>query len=606
MLSWDDIRTIQPAFLASSLSQCATMIRKSHELRKEIHDMRKPLWMGLGGIACSGRMKKVEQSLSYVNEAWEFFGKILTNLHYRLSKVCAVRDEALTRIALNGFTVDHPGRVRDMFDQGQAPQVQAVVGIDRKQMLKETQVLVDTALRQAEQAQQCAIDESKALIRGNYDAICEVGAQYPSILSIFGSSATPTSLPEHERMFGVVSMSPEKAAFWWASKTSEEQEKLLHSYPEFLGLLGGIPANIRDSANRRVLKKKIDEVERELPKARKQYQELNKKLSETPETSRDYTDIAGKWGKASALYTSLQQRRDAYLAIRYSIGFDKNWKDVTKGGPERQLVSFKDVGQAGARRPQAVVSVGNLDTAQTVGVFVPGMGTTVSGELVSHTSNAAYMHSRVEKELIRAGKRDEVAMVAWLGYDPASNVTDLTGFGDSRIREGGRDLASFLEGLDAQRKMSTGAPITNLIVAGHSQGSTVSSQAMMDVKPGIVRHYIAYGTPGMRGAGWDLNTGMEATGTSQSNHVLSIRGDIIDIPNAVNGGNLGEEYNILGYNPRVDPHFDHHTYPSQGGVSLGTPVKNHSAYVQPHHTVATNDFVDIMTRDAPPRHWRRK
>ncbi|MFJ9448661.1 hypothetical protein ACIRRH_43795 [Kitasatospora sp. NPDC101235] len=51
---------------------------------------------------------------------------------------------------------------------------------------------------------------------------------------------------------------PQKSADWWKSLTPEQQSSYLALYPDKVGQLDGLPATVRDEANRLALDQELD------------------------------------------------------------------------------------------------------------------------------------------------------------------------------------------------------------------------------------------------------------------------------------------------------------------------------------------------------------
>src|SRR5699024_1176821 len=109
---------------------------------------------------------------------------------------------------------------------------------------------------------------------------------------------------------------------------------------------------------------------------------------------------------------------------------------------------------------QAVVSVGNPDTADNVNVYVPGTAAElndIGGDLHRAETMATDAHEASDRP---------TASVMWLGYDAPDTVADAV---LERYAEGAAaDLSRFTDGL---RATSEDGP-ANLTMTGHSYGST--------------------------------------------------------------------------------------------------------------------------------------
>ena len=97
------------------------------------------------------------------------------------------------------------------------------------------------------------------------------------------------------------------------------------------------------------------------------------------------------------------------------------------------------------------MAIGNVDTADHVATYAPGMSTNPADSLKLCLKQAR----RIERET-GSVSRDTVATVTWLGYDAPAALGD-PGWAEvastRRAETGARLLSSFQEGLHASRAM---------------------------------------------------------------------------------------------------------------------------------------------------------
>ncbi|MFC7755536.1 alpha/beta hydrolase [Tsukamurella soli] len=143
-------------------------------------------------------------------------------------------------------------------------------------------------------------------------------------------------------------------------------------------------------------------------------------------------------------------------------------RDPVTGAPlPVQLFEFDPAAYGGDG--VAVVSVGDLDTADNVGVIVPGMGTTVSS-IATLGPSAARLYSAART----SAPAETDATVVWIGYDAPSGPRALAQVVTSeRARRGGDELRADLRDIAAMR----GARDPHLVVFAHSYGSTTMGYA---------------------------------------------------------------------------------------------------------------------------------
>ncbi|MEN1974764.1 alpha/beta hydrolase [Cellulomonas sp. P4] len=256
---------------------------------------------------------------------------------------------------------------------------------------------------------------------------------------------------------------PADAAAWWRSLTPEHQARVLARHPEWVGNLDGIPFAVRDQANRVLLDRYREEL--------------------TAQREALLAD-ADSWDADTA---GVLIRLDEKLA-----GLDAVERALA-AHPGRKLLLL-DI--AGDHQLKAAVAVGDVDAAAHVGVFVPGFTTTVAGSLEDHVASIEDLTSRARAESRAHGDQGDVAVVAWLGYEAPqwSDLPDLAGrfvTSDDVARDGGRDLAGFLRGVDAARDLQH----PRLTALGHSYGSTTTGFAMRE-QTGLDAA-VVFGSPGL-------------------------------------------------------------------------------------------------------------
>ncbi|WP_432991363.1 alpha/beta fold hydrolase [Dactylosporangium sp. CA-233914] len=137
---------------------------------------------------------------------------------------------------------------------------------------------------------------------------------------------------------------------------------------------------------------------------------------------------------------------------------------------------------------RALEIVGDLATARTVVVLVPGVDTTAANfdrglGGVERRAPAWQAHRLADEIAARGG--NGIAVVAWLGYHPPHGV------GLDAARE---DLAA--AGAAALREFVSRLPGERIVVVGHSYGSTVAGLAARRLDP-RVSDVVALGSPGL-------------------------------------------------------------------------------------------------------------
>ncbi|THA65009.1 hypothetical protein E6R60_33550 [Streptomyces sp. A0642] len=213
--------------------------------------------------------------------------------------------------------------------------------------------------------------------------------------------------------------SPAARAEWWAGLTDEQREEYLAVYPDQIGNLDGIPALIRDTANRDNLQLLIGKLEGR-------------------DDERSETQLAG----LREIDRQLQAGRQ----------------------PPMYLLGIGDEGNG-----RAIVSYGNPDTARNVAAYVPGLNTSLDADFAKNDLKRARDTAIGAREM---DPNSSTASIVWLGYDAPQAPSDapLGNFdvmGESNARAGAGAYNRFMAGISATNQH--GDPHVTAI--GHSYGS---------------------------------------------------------------------------------------------------------------------------------------
>ncbi len=213
--------------------------------------------------------------------------------------------------------------------------------------------------------------------------------------------------------------SPEARRDWWAGLTQEQREEYLAVYPDQIGNLDGIPALVRDAANRDNLQLLIGKLEGR-------------------DDERSMTQLAG------------------LREIDRQLGAGRQ--------PPMFLLGIGDEGNG-----RAIVSFGNPDTARNVAAYVPGLGTSLDMDFAENDLK------RARDTAIGAAEMDPdspTASMVWLGYDaPQVAFSDVAGSfdvaGEGAARLGASGYNEFMTGLSATNQHDD----PHVTAIGHSYGS---------------------------------------------------------------------------------------------------------------------------------------
>ncbi|NUW04294.1 alpha/beta hydrolase [Streptomyces sp. CAI 127] len=239
--------------------------------------------------------------------------------------------------------------------------------------------------------------------------------------------------------------SPAERKAWWAGLTDEQREEYLAVYPDQIGNLDGIPALVRDAANRDNLQLLMGKLE-----------------------GRDDADSATK------------------LAALREI--DRQLRLVPEvGDPPMYLLGIGDQGNG-----RAIVSYGNPDTSRNVAAYVPGLNTSLDEEFAEGDLKRA-------RDLSIASNRHgaPAAAITWLGYDAPQSPDGLRSLAvavDGRAEEGGRAFHEFMGGIKAANDHED----PHMTAIGHSYGSrTVGGAAQHPGGIPGVDEIVFVGSPGV-------------------------------------------------------------------------------------------------------------
>ncbi|MEU0135038.1 alpha/beta hydrolase [Streptomyces sp. NPDC006296] len=239
--------------------------------------------------------------------------------------------------------------------------------------------------------------------------------------------------------------SPEARRDWWAGLTQEQREEYLAVYPDQIGNLDGIPALVRDAANRDNLRLLIGELDGR-------------------DDEKSMTQLAGL------------REIDRQLSA-----------EPKPGEPPMLLLGISDEGNG-----RAIVSYGNPDTSRNVAAYVPGLNTSLDEDFAKNDLK------RARDTAIGARYHDpSSAVIAWLGYDAPQLVDGFSSFavaGDGRAVQGGTRFNEFTAGLSATNENCD----PHMTAIGHSYGSRTVGAATQQAGgiPGV-DDIVLVGSPGV-------------------------------------------------------------------------------------------------------------
>jgi pimeloyl-ACP methyl ester carboxylesterase len=318
---------------------------------------------------------------------------------------------------------------------------------------------------------------------------------------------------------------PEHVADWWAGLDPMERNAYLEAFPDFLGGLDGMPADARNIANQDALESEVSSLNSEISSIESQIAAL--------EASGDHMELGGRGG--------MMHETDEYQALKEQLaelqgkhddatGLQENMEGLKSEGKDVYLLDYSLDGDG-----QAVVSIGNPDTADNTAVHVPGTYSELSN-FGTQMDRANTMH----EDALWAAPGEETAVIAWLGYDAPD---DLAQASDPQLaHDATGDLDSFMNGLDAAHQGED----SHTTLMGHSYGSAVAGDTVRTYE-GVADELITVASPGTTAqSAEELNI--------DEDHIWSTtaEGDAIELPSATP---------ILGYDATQD-HFGGNVFTS--------------------------------------------
>jgi len=490
-------------------------------------------WSGAGATAAQERRDGLEDSSELV---LGLIGDLISGLSAAQHGVAEVRlavNEALSWAGHYGLRISSAGEVTD---PDPAPAWDVNRAGQQDYGINQAQQCVDNALERAAQVD--------AALKAVLDAVGQGKASQVEDLS--DTPGLADSPP--------VGASTQEVAAWWDALTDAERQRMIKEYPRQLGNLDGIDAWARNEANQHNLNEDLAAVEEELEELGEVDTSIQGMFKTMPATDWEPIDLDGENIAKANRYRELTTRRDDLRGIR----------DALDQGGDTQLLLYEPftVGKTGNELTHAAIAVGNVDTADYVATYVPGVSTTAADmpRLVEDMRNLL----DTAEESVDDGA---VATVAWLGYDAPPSVVAA---GDiNRAKMGGDSLATFVEGIEDSRNVDgTGTGVYQTVL-GHSFGSTTSSYGVSEVRPGVVDGYAVFGSPGVVNGAWDMNV------PEDNRYVLLFDDDEMGIANSgFRVQAIPQTAGPLGTDPYLDDGFTR-----LNPKDANTTVTGHSGYL---------------------------
>ena len=453
MVGIADIRQWRPAGLDNAFAALGGHRDALVTLDDDVAAARNPDgWTGMAASAAAANLDRLSERMRRIVAGVAGVRRAVGDTADAVIEVQRVLAEAEELARRYGFAVGPDATVTEVAPLGALGDQAAALAQERTAVRDEVVGLLAQVLRRAEEIDAEFTAVLQAAIRFEID-------DGTTTATLADAAAAGDVAGELSDMAPPEDAEPEEVTLWWSSLSESEQAILVASRPELLGNVDGIPAEVRDEANRS-----------RIPEERAALQAQATELQ-----------AAAANGDWSAL-TQLGQVQDKLRAL--------DAIDETLDRGDRQLLVLDISG----KRVKAAVAVGNVNEADHVAVFTPGLDSTVEDKLLKYDAEIDLLRAQAEDESRANGENGSVAAVTWIGYEaPQTGETldpDRSVAGENQAREGGEALAGFLDGINASRPEDP-----HLTAIGHSYGSTTTGHALQQASG--VDDAIFYGSPGI-------------------------------------------------------------------------------------------------------------
>ena len=533
MATWADIQSWELSYVEEAEDLIEEKVREAREIIADLehaaNDIRS---QGEAPDRMRQRLTEIQDKLdSRLNELTEY-ALATAELHGYVSRVAAKRKSAWEVAAEVGYDIPESGVV-----QPSAPETRFEPVASKFAELRDC---VDDAVRIATEAEETVGSRYQALADGQY--VLAEGRHSES--AGLANDADP-------------SWSPEEVSVWWALLSESEREALINKDPEKYGNLNGIDMASRAKANELALNGHLDAAGNRIPgtglieKTQNELDELNQEIERAREK--------GQWISLDVLdkQKNLQNRLADLNAISEQLG----------SNPGATLLVLEP-GELG-ENVRAAIAIGDVDNAQHVATFVPGMGTNCrdNGRLnVEFAKNLQWA-----ADTYGSPTDGSVAAIAWMGYEAPADITktgDLSVMSTDKAEAGAEKLNGFVTGIHAWRS-ERGMDVHQSVIS-HSYGSTTAGIAMRDIGEGVVDDLVYTGSPGagVSSVG-TLGVDSDHTWVSATPHLDPVRG-------------IGPD-STFGRNPEHLEGIGHLSGDTSGGEGykegiFHRPDGNHSSY----------------------------
>ena len=533
MATWADIQSWELSPVEEAEDLIEAEVREAREIIADLehaaNDIRS---QGEGPDRMRQRLTEIQDKLdSRLNELIEY-ALATAELRGYVSRVVAKRKSAWEVAAEVGYDIPESGVVQPSLPEMRFEPVAS--------KFAELRDCVDDAVRIATEAEETVGPRYQALADGQY----VLGEGRHSESAGLANDADP-------------SWSPEEVSVWWALLSESEREALINKDPEKYGNLNGIDMASRARANELALNGHLDAAGNRIPgtglieKTQNELDELNQEIERLRENGQEVSsDLLDK-------QENLQNRLADLNAISNQLGSNL--------GATLLVLEPGELGE----NVRAAIAIGDVDNAQHVATFVPGMGSNFrdNGRLnVEFAKNLKWA-----ADTYGAPTDGSVATIAWIGYEAPPDIVktwDPSVMSIDKAEAGAEKLNGFMTGIHSWRS-ERGLDVHQSAIT-HSYGSTTGGFAMRDIGEGVVDELVYTGSPGagVHSVG-TLGVDADHTWVSATPHLDPVRG-------------RGPDY-TFGRNPEHLEGIGHLSGDTSGGEGykegiFHRPDGNHSSY----------------------------
>ncbi len=544
MATWADIQSWDHNAIIEAEDLIEGEVREAREIIADLehaaNDIRS---QGEAPDRMRERLSEIQDKLdARLNELTEY-ALATAELHGYVSRVVAIRESAYEVAAELKETIPESGYVR-------TPPMELSNNPDRYEKYQDLHACIKSAVDLATEAETTVGPRYRALADGQY-ALSEGRHSESAGLA---NDADP-------------SWTPEEVSVWWKLLSDSEREALINKDPEKYGNLDGIDMASRAKANELVLLGPKDASGQHVPGAGL----LGQAERDLAEAEAAMVGATSNLAALDLKRKQAQNRVDDLRALRDQMQVD----GVT-------LVSLQP-GKPG-ENVLAALAIGDVDNAEHVATMVPGMTTNCRD---SAALNLGYAYNLREAAVKAGADKNNVATIAWLGYDAPPALPDLSVASTAQAEAGADPLRKFATGIHSWRS-ERGMDVHQSIIP-HSYGSTTAGIAMRSIGKDVVDDFAYTGSPG---------AGVASVGTLgvDKDHVW-----VSAVPHhdAVQGiGTDGD----FGLDPKTLKGIGHLSGDASGAKGYSTyslnPVANHSSYfVAPEpgkENHALNDLGEVI------------